>query len=476
MSAADKEKGAKHFHQQKKMIERLLTSANDGDVDELQAAIKAVQEKGNVPVAEILTDFKDAHKRCAIHFAALNGRRKVLGYILEHAPACLNSVDEDGRTPLLYAVKSNEFATAKILLDNRADVNIVENNGTSCLHEAAATGSVRACKLLAEHGANLEASTTNGTALHLAVSEGQAKTVECLLELGANVNAKNGHNITPLLLATLMHKPEIVRVLLGHGADMQICIMPGVTAVHVAAETGFADIVSIMLEVRADDTKTIANQKTEAGVTPLQLAAGLGHADVVAILQPITTGFESMDSASIISKEQARVATESQEPIKPPQKPEAPPAAPQHIDEEVVLPDEIPVDEAAQKKANELKDKGNAHFVKKEYNESIALYSEAIALTPRDPLLYSNRCAALTAAGKPQEGLKDIRIAKALKPDWPKALFREGQCLEALKRYEDAACSMWAAMQLAPDDKLIKKRFQDCVKRGREDFQASQKS
>ncbi|KAF0693081.1 Aste57867_15910 [Aphanomyces stellatus] len=474
MSAADKEKGAKEFHQQKKMIERLLTSANDGDVNELEAAIRAIQDKSTGSIAEILTDFKDAHKRSAIHFAALNGRRKVITYILDNAPGCLNLVDEDGRTPLLYAVKANEFSTAKLLLDNGADPNVAATNGTTALMEAAAHGSLRAIKLLVDKRANLEASTPNGTALHMAVSEGQDKAVDCLLELGADVNARNGHGITPLLFATLMHKTAAAATLLRHGADIQVCIMPGVTAVHVAAETGFADIVESMLLERTDDTTAIANQKTEAGVTPLQLAAGLGHADVVALLQPVTKGFESIDAAELMANEQARVAGEEAVPVQAPKQASAPAAAPVHVDEDVVLPEEIDVDAAAQAQATKLKEDGNALFVKKQYPESIALYTQALALTPRDAFLYSNRCAALLAAGKAQEALKDVRLSKALKPDWPKALFREGQCLEALKRYEDAAMAMWGAMQLAPDDQLIKKRFQACVKRGREDHQASQ--
>ncbi|RQM23982.1 hypothetical protein B5M09_007102 [Aphanomyces astaci] len=206
-----------------------------------------------------------------------------------------------------------------------------------------------------------------------------------------------------------------------------------------------------------------------ARVTPLQLAAGLGHADVVALLKPVTSGFEQRDTLELISTEQARVATESAEPY------QAPVSAKESDD--IPTPSDIvdAVELAAQATATRLKDDGNKLFAQKKYVDSIDLYTEAIGLTPRDPLLYSNRCAALLAAGRAADALRDIRLAKVvrLKPDWPKALFREGQCLEALKRYEDAACAMWAAMQIAPDDKLIKKRFQNCVKRGREEFQAS---
>ncbi|OQR89137.1 hypothetical protein THRCLA_09904 [Thraustotheca clavata] len=482
MSAAAKEKGASEYQAQKKMIENLLSCANDGDLSKLEEVVNEIVASTNnsLSKSDVLSDFKDAHKRSAIHFAALNGRRKIITFIMQHSQASINLIDEDGRTPLLYAIKSNEFATAKALIvDYKADVNIVANNGTSCLHEAAANGSVRAIKLLAEYGANLEAKTPNGTPLHMAVSEDQEKSVEALLELKADVNARNDHGITPLLLATLMRKASVAKLLLIANADMQVNIMPGITAVHVAAETGFADVIKIMLETRPVDTKTIANQRSEAGVTPLQLAAGMGHADVARLLQPFTIGFEQTNFDLLMAQEQARVASEVHTPVAPPKAPEAgattAPAATEAEDDDVELPPMAPVDSATEAKANAIKEKGNALFVKKQYVESIELYTQALALNPCDALLYSNRCAAYLAAGEAKKALHDVRISKKLKPNWAKALFREGQCLEALKRYEDAAMAMWSAMQLAPDDKVIKKRFQACVQRGREDYQASLK-
>ncbi|EQC27035.1 hypothetical protein SDRG_15149 [Saprolegnia diclina VS20] len=480
MSAAAKEKGASEYHAQKKMIERLLSSANDGDLAELEVAVNSIVATTGQSLSkgDVLSDFKDAHKRSAIHFAALKGRRKVLAYILENSPSSLNLPDEDGRTPLLYAIKANEFATAKsLLVDHKADANLAANNGTSCLHEAAANGSVRAIKLLAEHGAQLEAATPNGTPLHMAVSEDQEKAVESLLALHANVDARNQHGITPLLLATLMHKPAVAALLLRAGADMTVNIMPGITAVHVAAETGFTGIIEAMLTERAVDTQTIANQRSEAGLTPLELAAGMGHAAVVRLLQPFTVGFESQDVDAILAKEQARVANEVHTPVvvAPTTTEAEATAANDDDDDDVVLPPMVAVDDATVAKANEIKDQGNALFVKKQYPESIALYTQALALNPCDALLYSNRCAAHLAAGDAKQALRDVRISLKLKPNWAKALFREGQCLEALMRYEDAAMSMWSAMQLAPEDKLIKKRFQACVQRGREEHQASLK-
>ena len=51
----------------------------------LKKTVKSLQVMGVTDVKEALLDFKDAHKRTALHFAAAKGRRQVITYILEQA-------------------------------------------------------------------------------------------------------------------------------------------------------------------------------------------------------------------------------------------------------------------------------------------------------------------------------------------------------------------------------------------------------
>lgn len=394
-------------------------------------------------------------------------------------------VDEEGATALLYATKENEFASVKLLLAHSADPNIALKNGTTPLHEAAANGSIRTCKLLLENKALIDAATKNGTALHMAVSENREKTVEALIEHGANVNATNEQGITPLLLCCLMNKPLVAKELLVAKANLKVTIMGGITALHVAAETGFTEIVQEFLTTRAEDTAVAANVKSDHGATPLQLAAGMGHVEIVRLLQPITKGFETADLEQLMATEKvkldayyedaAKKQLKTQENAKEPEEEQdAQKLAGIIPEEEIVAPEAVELDEATLAKATEFKNEGNKAYIAKDYARAVDLYSQAIALSPADAVLYSNRCAAYLGAGDAKKALHDVRTSKKLKPQWAKSLFREGQCLEALKLYEEAACAMWSAMQLAPDDKVLKKRFQACVARGREDHQAKQ--
>jgi ankyrin repeat protein len=96
----------------------------------------------------------------------------------------------------------------------------------AALGEAARWGHDEYVRQTVEGGVNVDLPTENGgTALMYAASGGQLSTVRLLIELGANVNARDTEKrMTPLLwcLAS-MHTPEVYvegcRILLERGAD-----------------------------------------------------------------------------------------------------------------------------------------------------------------------------------------------------------------------------------------------------------------
>ncbi|RLN68513.1 hypothetical protein BBP00_00000964 [Phytophthora kernoviae] len=486
----DKEEGASEYQKQKKIVGDLLSSAENGDMELLEKTVEAMQVMGVTDVKETLMDFKDAHKRSALHFAAAKGRRKVINYILDRAPDAVELVDEEGATPLLYAAKENEFPAVKLLLAHFADPNTAMMNGTTALHEASANGSIRTVKLLVEHKAQLEATTKNGTALHFAVSENREKTVAELLRLGAKADVTNAGGVTPLMLACLMNKPVVVKELLEGSATLTVTMEGGLTALHMASETGFTEVIQEFLNCRSEDTKEVANKASDAGATPLQLAAGMGHHEIVTLLKPITKGFEDADLDKLMAEEKIKLdayyeqVAKKQTSAAPVQKSE-PQTTEEKLEiekqkqlaeiekeEDIAVPEAVEVSEEKKAEATKLKNDGNKAYLDKDFVLAVELYSKAIEIMPADAVLYSNRCAAHLGANNAKQALHDVRVSKKLRPNWAKALFREGQCLEALDLFEEAACAMWSAMQLAPDDKLLKRRFQECVKRGRSDHQA----
>jgi ankyrin repeat protein len=93
-------------------------------------------------------------------------------------------------TPLLNAAEEGHVATAKILIQYGADMDIttISKSTMSSLHTAAQHGHHEMVKLLVESGADVNQEADDGwTPLHQAVYVRQKKVVETLIHLGAKV-------------------------------------------------------------------------------------------------------------------------------------------------------------------------------------------------------------------------------------------------------------------------------------------------
>ncbi|XP_063931410.1 stress-induced-phosphoprotein 1-like isoform X2 [Zophobas morio] len=83
----------------------------------------------------------------------------------------------------------------------------------------------------------------------------------------------------------------------------------------------------------------------------------------------------------------------------------------------------------------EEKAKGNEFYANGKHPEAVKCYTEAIRRNPKDHVLYSNRAAALMALGEFPSALRDCAKCLELKPDFVKALIRQGRCYFTMKEY-----------------------------------------
>src|SRR5688572_19193455 len=84
----------------------------------------------------------------------------------------------------------------------------------------------------------------------------------------------------PLIQAVQRADVTAVRTLLRQGADPSAAQGDGLTALHVAAETGQLEIARLLLEAKA----AVDARTRIGGYTALHLAAGRGHTSVVSAL------------------------------------------------------------------------------------------------------------------------------------------------------------------------------------------------
>ena len=89
------------------------------------------------------------------------------------------------------------------------------------------------------------------TYLPLASYQRQQVLCRSLIEMGANINAKNHSDNTPLILACRNGDHDIARMLIRKGADTNMQDDEGWTALMWAAERGHHDICELLVEAGA---------------------------------------------------------------------------------------------------------------------------------------------------------------------------------------------------------------------------------
>jgi ankyrin repeat protein len=123
-----------------------------------------------------------------------------------------------------FATYGEHIDVVKVLLANGAKVN-ARCEGFSPLQYAAYKGDVELCRLLLDHGANVNEMVIEPgwpghgrTPLHWAVMGGHVEVVRLLLSRGAKVNIKDEDGKTALDLAREKRDREIIALLEKAGA------------------------------------------------------------------------------------------------------------------------------------------------------------------------------------------------------------------------------------------------------------------
>ncbi len=122
------------------------------------------------------------------------------------------------------------------------------------------------------------------TALHLAVSRGDAASVRLELDKGADPNRKNPENLTPLHVAAQTGHREIVQLLLPRGADPnRRQDGTGRTPLHLAVEHRHQEVTKLLLEQGANPN-LVAGYAEGKSLAPLQLAAEGNQGEIARLL------------------------------------------------------------------------------------------------------------------------------------------------------------------------------------------------
>ena len=129
----------------------------------------------------------------------------------------------------------------KMLLDRGADINTRDNGGVRPVLYAVGRHDLATLGILAQRGADLEVESKQNkmTPLLLAIEQGQSDTVGYLLDQGARIDGSNSDGLTPLMSASEKGDTKLVKLLLARGAEVNAARKDGWTPLLYAAAVVF---------------------------------------------------------------------------------------------------------------------------------------------------------------------------------------------------------------------------------------------
>ena len=287
-----------------KYDEDIISNMKNFSKTELQYKFIESSKNGYYNIVEkLLNEFninintKDKWGRSSLIWAVLNNHLNIVKLLLKNR-ANINQTGENLYTPLMYASYKGYNEMVEFLLKNGANINLKSNDGKTA---SSIADNNDILKLLNQYKdkitnesfypsineyvvlqpkskediiKNLSILSKNelNNQLILTSSNGYKMAVELIIDAGADINARDDINYTPLIRASADGHTRIVEILLKNGADVNAKTNDGQTSLMKASRFGYNGIIKLLLKNGAT-----VNDKNKKGYTALMLALENDH-------------------------------------------------------------------------------------------------------------------------------------------------------------------------------------------------------
>ncbi|XP_062863863.1 ankyrin repeat and EF-hand domain-containing protein 1 isoform X2 [Trichomycterus rosablanca] len=267
------------------------------DPREGSGVLHLVSVENDLDMAEFLLtlgahpDVQDRRGRTAVILAAELGHDGMMELLAKNR-ANMNLVDNEGKGVLFYCISPTKrhARCLQVALNSNANVNNVSNGGTpvfllACEH---AEECESFCISMLERGADANSThqVTGRTALMEAARSGSVRLVRSILQRGANPNLLDKERVHAAHLAARHGHFQVLLVLSAYSADLGVVSVDGNTALHVAAAGGHAECCRFLTQ-RGCNPKL----KNLLGLVPRQMAKEHGHSAALKELKKAERSF-----------------------------------------------------------------------------------------------------------------------------------------------------------------------------------------
>lgn len=266
---------------------------------------------GNTKIIEQLlelsgldTNIRTNDDKCALQLALMppymTGPPFTLAAKLIDKGARSNQNNAESGDSILQLLILSKLEDSAIFLSQHANVNFVNRSGLTALHLACKSNMPKLVKALLENGASPNMQSGIGemkAALHYAVENKSIDVIQVLVDFKENAadnsekpdfNLKTVDGDSPLSLALMIEAKELVSILIQGGADVNARNGQDLTLLHQAILKEDAETAVFLLNQGADFNALTGDQES-----PLQLAIHCRLSTVVDQLCTLGVSFSS---------------------------------------------------------------------------------------------------------------------------------------------------------------------------------------
>eukprot|EP01094_Clydonella_sp_ATCC50884_P024700 TRINITY_DN6269_c0_g1_i2.p1 TRINITY_DN6269_c0_g1~~TRINITY_DN6269_c0_g1_i2.p1 ORF type:complete len:438 (-),score=107.07 TRINITY_DN6269_c0_g1_i2:317-1630(-) len=304
------------------IVERLIAEYHtDALAPHLGKGLRTAAHNGSVKVVKMFLDagaspFEASYPEQwnALHMAVEADDPEVLAVLLEHSPSLLDQTGNNGLTALHRAVHVGVEHSVRALIAHGANINTRSGKQWTPLHNACSSGNALLTELLLESGADVsyrnsynvsaflracksdspdtvaavlrhggckdDVDENLDTGLHYAAYSGNTQTIQYLVALGLDLNARNLEGCTPLHDAASMGHIESLRLLMWFGSCATAQDSNGNTPLHSACTHGYTHCAGVLVHAAPSlqhmtnnhgkpATSKVLNSNTESTWTPM---------------------------------------------------------------------------------------------------------------------------------------------------------------------------------------------------------------
>ena len=245
---------------------------------------------------------------CAIH-----GNNAAVVKVLLANKADANIADQQGNTVLHSSTSKRFFNISQLLLDSGCEINGRNNRGETPLHSAIRSKNTAIVKFLLKNNADANLMDYSGkTPLDISLREEFFNISQLLIDSGFEINRRNYRGETPLDSAVCSNNLASVEFLLKNNADANLLDYSGSTPLLMSTRKGFTSISQLLIDsgcdingksfsdetplhfaVRSNNLAHVelllknnadANIQNKSGDTPLHLSTGMGFCNISQLL------------------------------------------------------------------------------------------------------------------------------------------------------------------------------------------------